>query len=668
MEEVAQLEPRRLADFLRDHAEAILAHWEIEVLKVKSARKLSRPLLLDHLPDFLADLANYVDDLRHGRNDSPPDENPRIHALERLEVGYDLAEVVEEYSVLRRSITELAFSEHAPALRSGEMPRLHEAIDQAISTSVVRYTEARERTLRALDRISSAALVHHDVEALLPGTLDAFLATTAAVDTVALALREDGQLRIRAAFGYPAPGPVGKISENDHFSARVEAARAPLFITDACSDPLIGGSPTCAPGSRALYGVPLILGDDILGVAVMGSRSAYEFSQEDQFLFRTMVNRAATLIAQARLDQQLRAHVAELEAVIESIPEAVYVGNEKGIRPANRAALEMLGFDSTSDLAKDVEGIAFDIEPRTVEGRPLSLEERVFTQALRGKSAQMEMLVKNRKTGNDLVVHSSAAPIRMGKTTIGAVAVNTDITERIHKEQVLRDALEYRDRMLGVLSHDLRNPLSVIATSTQLLQMGNLDEKQRRAVARVAANASRIERMVHDLLDYTRSRLPRGLPVTPQEGDLRGVCQQVVENMQVLHPDRTIVLKTDGPALTSFDPERALQAISNLLANAVRYSPPGTQVTVSLDPVPEGLWLSVHNAGEPIAGEVMPHLFDAFARGVPDESGRSAGLGLGLYIVKQIVDAHGGKVDVVSTHAGGTTFRVLWPRVVHPRA
>ena len=120
--------------------------------------------------------------------------------------------------------------------------------------------------------------------------------------------------------------------------------------------------------------------------------------------------------------------------------------------------------------------------------------------------------------------------------------------------------------------------------------------------------------------------------------------------------------------LASFDPERALQAISNLLANAVRYSPPGTQVTVSLDPVPEGLWLSVHNAGEPIAGEVMPHLFDAFARGVPDESGRSAGLGLGLYIVKQIVDAHGGKVDVVSTHAGGTTFRVLWPRVVHPRA
>ena len=379
-----------------------------------------------------------------------------------------------------------------------------------------------------------------------------------------------------------------------------------------------------------------------------------------------MVNRAASLIAQARLDQQLRAHVAELEAVIESIPQAVYVGNEKGIRRANRAALEMLGFDDTSDLERSIEMLAGDIEPRTLEGRPLEPGERVFNQALAGRSAQLEMLVRNRKTGKDVVVHSSAAPIRMGNTTIGAVAVNTDITERIQKEQVLRDALDYRDRMLGVLSHDLRNPLSVITTSTSLLQMGELDEKQRRAVLRVAANASRIERMVHDLLDYTRSRLPRGLPVAPENGDLRAVCQQVVDNMQVLHPDRVIVLKASGPAVGNFDPERALQVVSNLLANALRYSPLPTQVTVSIDEAPEGLWLSVHNQGDPIPEEIMPRLFDAFARGVPDESGRSAGLGLGLYIVKQIIEAHGGRVEVASSRADGTTFKVLWPRVIHP--
>src|SRR3954469_6084528 len=202
-EQAASPEPRRLADFLRENREEILRHWEAEVQKVQAARNLDPPLLLDHLPEFIEDLASYVDEVRTGHDSGPPEEHSRIHALERLEVGYDLAEVVAEYAVLRRCITELASQTHTPALRSAELPRLHAAIDQAIATSVVRYTAARERTLRALDRISSAALVHHDVESLLPRTLDAFLGTTASVDTVALTLREDGGMRVRAAFGYP---------------------------------------------------------------------------------------------------------------------------------------------------------------------------------------------------------------------------------------------------------------------------------------------------------------------------------------------------------------------------------------------------------------------------------------------------------------------------------
>ena len=180
---------------------------------MRAAAHLERPLLLDHVPEFIDDLAEYIDELRTGHDVAPPEEQPRIHALERLEVGYDLAEVVAEYAVLRRCITELASRVHTPALRSAEMPRLHDAIDQAIATSVVRYTEARERTLRALDRIATAALVHHDVESLLPRILDAFLGTTASVDTIALVLREDGVSRVRAAFGYPEPGPVGMESQ-----------------------------------------------------------------------------------------------------------------------------------------------------------------------------------------------------------------------------------------------------------------------------------------------------------------------------------------------------------------------------------------------------------------------------------------------------------------------
>ncbi|HEX9576920.1 MAG TPA: histidine kinase dimerization/phospho-acceptor domain-containing protein, partial [Myxococcales bacterium] len=319
---------------------------------------------------------------RSGIDARPPRDNPRIHALERLEVGYNLSEVVEEYAILRRCIASIAL--RAPAVRSAEMKLLHQAIDQAISTSVVRYSAAHERTLRALDRISSTALKEHDVESLLPRLLDAFLETTASVDTVALSLRDgDGSLRVRAAVGYPPPGPVGeRVPPAGAFSARVER-EGTIFLRDASADPAISASPTCAPGTHALYGAPLTAADEILGVMVMGSRSTSEFSEEDQLLFRTMVNRAAALIAHARLRVE-----------------------------AERRAEESL---------------------------------------------------------------------------------------RVQEE--LRAALEFRDRMLGVLSHDLRNPLGVILASAQVLERSVSEERQRRSLSRVISSARRIERMIRDLLD-----------------------------------------------------------------------------------------------------------------------------------------------------------------------
>jgi signal transduction histidine kinase len=661
MAEAASQDPRRLADFLRERKTEILEHWARQVMRVRGARNLSRPLLLDHLPHFLDDLAHYVDDLRHGHHKQPPEENPRIHALERLEVGYDLAEVVEEYAILRGSITELAYEQHAPALRSGELPRLHEAIDQAIASSVVRYTEARERTLRALDRISQTALEHPDVESLLPNTLLAFLETTPAVDSVSLLLREDGELKVRAAVGYPddGNGPVGRVCHPKNFGSQVERARVPMMVRDGSAEADFAGSPTLAPGTHALYGVPLILGGDVLGVAVMGSRTTYEFSDEDRFLFRTMVNRAATLIAQARLDAALRARAAELEAVVQSIPEAVYVGDTNGIRSANRAALKQLGYSSVAEMNRDLGGLSRDIEVRDLDGKPVPYEQQVFARALRGEQAVAEVRVRRKETREELVLRSSAAPIRLGEKTIGAVAVNSDITRRMREEAQLREALDYRDKMLGVLSHDLRNPLGVIVTSATLAQTGALDERQHRALGHVLRNAKRIDRMVHDLLDYTRSRSGSGLLVNRREGDFFAMVQQAADNIQMLHPGRILALHREGELRINFDSDRALQVVSNLLTNAYRYSKPGTPVDVRVRGVDEGVWLDVHNQGEPIPARVLPRLFEAFERGNAVDG---QGLGLGLYIVKEIVEAHGGRVHVTSTAADGTTFSVLWPR------
>jgi PAS domain S-box-containing protein len=589
-----------------------------------------------------------------------PQQHPRIHALERLEVGYDLAEVVAEYSLLRRCITELASRTHAPALRSAELPRLHQAIDEAIASSVVRYAESRERTLRALDRISSAALVHHNVESLLPSILDAFLGTTASVDTVALALREDGSMRIRAAVGFPEPLPVGLEAPPDGFIARIDKECAPVLVRDASSDPSLSASPVHAPGTLALYGVPLMMGSICLGVAVMGSRSSREFSQDDQLLFRTMVNRVSVLIAQARLDDEVARRAAELEAVLASIPEAIYVGDASGIKRANRAALEMLGYRSFEELDKDIGVLIEEIRTRYIDGTPMPLDEQVFIKALRGESTAREVLLRHRGTGEDVVVRSSAAPIRLGDRIVGAVAVNTDITQRMVEEAELRAALAFRDRMLGVLSHDVRNPLAVILTSTALLERqlaGAGDKSRRAAVRRITDNARQIERMVRDLLDYTRTRQGRGLPIAPRDSDLLSLCQQEVEGMQVLHPKRVLQLSSSGDTRAALDPDRASQVISNLISNALGYSPADSPVRIVLRGEEDSVVLEVHNQGPPIPPELLPRLFEAFEQGAA-----GAGLGLGLYIAQQIVEAHGGTISVHSDGEAGTTFTVRWPR------
>ena len=532
-----QEDPRRLADFLRARRDEILAAWESDVRRIRAAQNLEQPILLDHMPDFIEDLAHYVDDLRAGLDARSPDEVPRRHALERLEVGYDLAEVVEEYAALRRCILELVVGNGAPAMRSVEMPRLHQAIDRAIATSVVRYTEARERTLRALDRISSAALMSPDASSLLPAALDAFLVNTASVDSVAVLLREGNDLVVRGASGYHEPLP-SRLPE-DAFGWRVIRGGAPIFVGDASSDHDLADAPLRSPGTHAMYGVPIVIGDQILGAAVMGSRTSYELSQEDQFLFRTLVHRVAGLIAQARLAAELADHARELEA-----------------------------------------------------------------------------------------------------------------------------ALQFRNRILGILGHDLRNPLTVILTSAGLLQrMDALDEKQQRAVTRITANANRIERMVHDLLDYTRIDQGNGIRIEPRDCDMLALCQQVLDGLQVIHPDRDIQLSAQGDTHGRWDPDRAIQVISNLVTNALDYSPPGTPVKVQIRGEGDAVLLEVHNAGAPIPEEILPQLFEAFQRGSAERGpARSGGLGLGLWIVQHIVGAHGGAVEVRSTPSEGTTFRLRWPR------
>ena len=204
---------------------------------------------------------------------------------------------------------------------------------------------------------------------------------------------------------------------------------------------------------------------------------------------------------------------------------------------------------------------------------------------------------------------------------------------------------------VAVLGHDLRNPLSAVLAGAGLALRRVEDEQVRAQLERVVRSAKRMGRMVDQLLDVTRVRLGRGLSLERTPMDLCELVNQVAAETEPAHSEHRIDVNVDGPCLGEWDRDRLAQVLSNLLANACQHSEPDSPVTVTIAGTETVATVEVHNGGEPIPPEVLPSVFDAF---IGTES--SQGLGLGLYIAREIARAHGGSVDVVSSREGGTVF------------
>ncbi len=227
----------------------------------------------------------------------------------------------------------------------------------------------------------------------------------------------------------------------------------------------------------------------------------------------------------------------------------------------------------------------------------------------------------------------------------------------------LEQEAAFRERFVGVLSHDLRSPLHAVRFAVgALLVRKDTTPDQGKILHRAAASAERMTRMVHDLLDLTRARLGSGIPIERKPAALDDVCRQVVDELSIVHPGRTITLDAEGAVRGDYDPDRIAQVVSNLVGNALLHGAPEAPVRVTLRAEGGGAFLSVHNQGLPIPPDALLHLFDPFWRGQDSPGGsREDSLGLGLFIVKQLVEAHGGSVDVASTAEDGTTFSVRLP-------
>jgi PAS domain S-box-containing protein len=240
-----------------------------------------------------------------------------------------------------------------------------------------------------------------------------------------------------------------------------------------------------------------------------------------------------------------------------------------------------------------------------------------------------------------------------------------DITARKVLEQETKARTDFEQQLIGIVSHDLRNPLSAILLGTQaLLRQEGLEERQLKSVVRIQSSAERAVRMVKDLLDFTQARLGGGLRMERRPLELAPLISQLVLESEAAHPERTIEVHQAGDTRGEWDEDRIAQVVTNLVTNALKYSPPESLVRVEARGVDGWVALAVHNRGPPIPRDKWPLLFKPLqrARGEVDMAGRS--VGLGLYIVDHITRAHGGRVEMRSTEADGTTFTVWLPRSV----
>jgi signal transduction histidine kinase len=227
----------------------------------------------------------------------------------------------------------------------------------------------------------------------------------------------------------------------------------------------------------------------------------------------------------------------------------------------------------------------------------------------------------------------------------------------------MRERADFEEKLIGIVGHDLRQPLQTISMSAGILLMRpGLDARALAGVQRITAAAARMQRMLHDILDFTRARLGGGIPLARVQSDVARLAQEAAEEVQLVHAGRRVEVRAEGDGEGRWDADRLRQVLDNLLSNALAYSPAGTPVRIEVDGrMPGEVRVHVHNAGAPIPAEVLPVLFQPLTRG-SGVGGAERSVGLGLFIVRHIVEAHGGRVEVASSESNGTTFSVHLPR------
>ncbi|WP_163994439.1 PAS domain-containing protein [Pyxidicoccus caerfyrddinensis] len=620
----------------------------------------------------------------------------RIHPDERERVVRDLHRAVEgglarwrsEYRFLHRDGHYVHVTDHGVIARdaSGRAVRMVGAM-QDISVR----KQAEEARSRLLKRESQRA---EQLRGLAAASVT--ISGTASLDALLRVITERAREIIgahQAVTSMTVKGRAGASMQAVSLSDKYAAWRAgpapldegglytyvartlrPVRLTQAQLDthpywksagPRAGGRPPM----RGWLAAPLIARDGTrLGLVQLSDKYEGEFTEEDEAILMQLAQLSSVAIENV----QLYTALSESEDRVRLALMAARLGTwdldpVSGVLRWDERCKALFGLSADAEVTWET--FLSGLHPEDREPTVLGVQRALAGEA--GGVFNLEYRTLGREDGVErwLSAHGQAFLDARGQAVrfIGTVL---DVTERkrldaqlLRREEELQRRADLEEKLIGIVSHDLRNPLNAIGFSTTLLlRRTDLDEAAKRGIDRIRNASGRADRMIRDLLDFTQARLGGGIPIFRKPADLNELVRTVVEEVRLANPGHRIDVTTEGSGAGEWDTDRLAQVVTNLLSNALRYGAEDAPVQVRTRAEDGVLELCVHNAGEPIHPEVLPILFQPMKRGTGREHATSRGLGLGLYIVDRIVHAHEGSVTVKSTAEEGTTFSVLLPR------
>jgi PAS domain S-box-containing protein len=414
-------------------------------------------------------------------------------------------------------------------------------------------------------------------------------------------------------------------------------------------------------GVAATLLVPLVKSGRLLAFLGIGYHRPHYWSEGEIALARSMAERLWTTLDLVRAHAALREERDRSQTIFDTIAEGVALVdrdwtvlqmNVEGLRLSQRTAAQAIGRHH------------WDVWPEAVDTETYRMYQRVMGERVAGRAAYCHVL----PDGSEAWSEVRAYPTRDG----GLVSFFLDITERKLAEDRLRAADQRKDEFLAMLAHELRNPLAPISAAAELLKIGRLDEARvRQSSAIIGRQVRHMTSLVDDLLDV--SRVTRGL-VTLARAPVaaRTIVDEAIEQVRPMFEARRQQLRVDvaQPEATVLgDKARLVQVLANLLGNASKYTPEGRHIAVSSSAGAGRLLLGVRDEGIGMEPGLTAHVFDLFTQAQRSSDCSQGGLGLGLALVKNLVELHGGAVRCASPGLGqGSSFDVELPLMQVPAA